>query len=245
VNARFAQALRGAAAPDGLTTWNGSDPAQRFAVYRNNVAASLRAALAAKFPLVEKLVGADYFAALAGAFARAHLPRAPRLALYGEDFADFVASFPPLARWPYLADVARLDAARLAAYHAADAPALGPADFAAVDDLAGLRLALHPCLRVVASPFAVLDMARALDAGDDCAGIDPDRAQTVVVARPRLDVLTLAAPPGMDAFLDALARGETVAAAVEATPGFDVGEGFRLIVAQGLARAFVAPEAAS
>jgi hypothetical protein len=245
VNARFAQALRAAAAPDGLTTWNGSDPAQRFAVYRNNVAASLRAALAARFPLVEKLVGADYFAALAGAFARAHLPRTPRLALYGEDFADFVASFPPLARWPYLADVARLDAARLDAYHAADAPALGPAEFAAVDDLAGLRLALHPSLRVVASRFAVFDMARALDAGDDCAGIDPDRAQTAVVARPRLDVLTLAAPPGMDAFVDELARGETVAAAVEATPGFDVGEGFRLIVAHGLARAFVAPEAAS
>ena len=245
MNAGFAQALIAAAAPDGLTTWNGSDPARRFAVYRNNVAASLRAALAAKFPLVEKLVGADYFAALAGAFARAHLPRAPRLALYGEDFADFVASFPPLARWPYLADVARLDAARLAACHAADAPALRPADFAAVDDLAGLRLALHPSLRVLASPFAILDMARALDAGGDCAGIDPDRAQVLVIARPRLDVLTLAAPPGMDAFVDALAHGETVAAAVEATPGFDVGEGFRLIVAQGLASAFIAPEAAA
>lgn len=32
--------------PVGLTVWNGSDPAVRFAVYRNNIMASLTEALA-------------------------------------------------------------------------------------------------------------------------------------------------------------------------------------------------------
>lgn len=35
--------------PPGLTTWNGSDPAHRFAVYRNNVIVSLVDALADTF----------------------------------------------------------------------------------------------------------------------------------------------------------------------------------------------------
>lgn len=35
--------------PPGLTAWNGSDPAHRFAVYRNNVIVSLVDALADTF----------------------------------------------------------------------------------------------------------------------------------------------------------------------------------------------------
>lgn len=47
----FAQALLNPAqsCPPGLTTWNGSDPARRFAVYRNNVIVSLVDALADTF----------------------------------------------------------------------------------------------------------------------------------------------------------------------------------------------------
>lgn len=36
--------------PAALITWNGSDPAQRFAVYRNNVTVSLLEAIADTFP---------------------------------------------------------------------------------------------------------------------------------------------------------------------------------------------------
>ena len=234
-----AHLLRREGTPPGLTTWNGSCPAQRFAVYRNNVAVSLRAALSAKYPGVEKLVGEAYFAALAGAFLRARPPTTPRLALYGEDFADFIEAFPPLAPWPYLADVARLEAAQLQAVHAADADALGPADFAAVADLTALRLVLHPSLRVLASRFAVADIADALEAGGDCAGLDPDRAQCVVIVRPRFAVRRLLAPPGMAAFLAALGAGDALIEAAEsaarAAPGFDAGRAFQLIVANGLA----------
>ena len=46
--AAFAQALLDPdlPCPSGLCTWNGSDPARRFAVYRNNVVVSLIDALA-------------------------------------------------------------------------------------------------------------------------------------------------------------------------------------------------------
>jgi hypothetical protein len=245
VNGAFALHLRrrDAGSPPGLTSWNGSSVAQRFDVYRNNVAVSLIEALAAKYPLIERLVGAEYFAALAGAFMRERMPAAPRLALYGEGFADFVEAFPPLAAWPYLADVARLEAARLAAYHAADAAALTARDFAAFDDLAGLRLALHPSLRVVVSRFAVADIVEALEDERDLSGLDPDRAQTVVVARPAQETRIHRAPSGMAQFLNALARGETIAdAAVAAGADFGATEAFRLLVEAGLCRAVIAED---
>lgn len=242
MNGAFARHLRrrDGGPPPGLASWNGSSVAQRFDVYRNNVAVSLIEALAAKYPLVERLVGAEYFSALAGAFMRERMPEAPRLALYGEGFADFVEAFPPLAAWPYLADVARLEAARLSAYHAADAPALTARDFAGFDDLAGLRLALHPSVRVVASRFAVADIASAVGDERDLSGLDPDRAQTVVVARPLQETQIHLAPDGMAPFLDALTRGETIAdAAAAAGAAFDAAAAFRLLVEAGLCRAVI------
>ena len=47
----------GSPAPAGLSTWNGSDPAQRFAVYRNNVLVVLRDALADTFPALRDHLG--------------------------------------------------------------------------------------------------------------------------------------------------------------------------------------------
>lgn len=69
----FAAALLDPArpAPAGLTSWNGSDPAQRFAVYRNNVTVSLIDALADTFPVVQALVGVDFFRTMAREFVRA------------------------------------------------------------------------------------------------------------------------------------------------------------------------------
>jgi len=49
--------------PSGLKTWNGSDPAPRFAVYRNNVVVSLVDALAQTFPVTQALVGEAFFRA--------------------------------------------------------------------------------------------------------------------------------------------------------------------------------------
>ena len=97
--------------PPGLSTWNGSDPAQRFAVYRNNVTVSLMDALAETFPVCQAMVGAPHFRDLARAFVRRHPPRSPVLARYGHGFADFIAECTLAAPWPYLPDLARLELA--------------------------------------------------------------------------------------------------------------------------------------
>src|SRR5918999_702162 len=103
----FAEALldRAKPVPEGLRSWTGSEPRKRYGVYRNNVATGLTRALAARFPVTEKIVGQEFFTAMARDFVLCNPPSSPVLLHYGEDFADFVSGFAPAASLPYLADI--------------------------------------------------------------------------------------------------------------------------------------------
>ncbi len=72
----FAQALLDAdrPIPYGITAHNAAVSARRFAVYRNNVVAGLVKALKSRFVVVDKIVGEEFFAAMARVFAAAFAP---------------------------------------------------------------------------------------------------------------------------------------------------------------------------
>jgi hypothetical protein len=146
-----------AAVPPGIVDPMGRPAPKRFSVYRNNVASSLTRALEAAFPTVRKLVGDDFFAAMAGVFLRAHPPRSRIMMLYGDALPGFLETFPPVAHLGYLPDVARLDQAMRESYHAADSKPLPEAEFQRlVDaDIVGLRLNLAPSARLVRSRWPV------------------------------------------------------------------------------------------
>ncbi|WP_372833199.1 HvfC/BufC N-terminal domain-containing protein, partial [Puniceibacterium confluentis] len=108
------------AVPAGLTDGNGHSAGRRYAVYRNNVAVSLRDALETGYPAIARLLGRENFRHVAGLHLRASPPETPCMMLYGADFPDFLASLAPLAHLPYLADVARIEWGLRCAYHAAD-----------------------------------------------------------------------------------------------------------------------------
>ena len=104
--------------------------------------------LQARFPAVEGIVGEEFFVAMARVFVAKMPPRTPILTTYGDEFADFIAAFEPARELAYLADVARLEAARTRAYHAADAAPVDPSCFGALDPhaverSAGLAAPLH------------------------------------------------------------------------------------------------------
>jgi hypothetical protein len=107
--------------PSGLTDPQGRPAGRRFNVYRNNVSVSLTEALRQAFPVVQKLVGEEFFTAMAQEHLRAHPPASPLMMFYGEAMPAFLSAFPPVAHLPYLADVARLELALRASYHAPDA----------------------------------------------------------------------------------------------------------------------------
>jgi hypothetical protein len=85
--------------------------AEALGVHRNTALHGLANALRLGHPTVDALVGEAFFDQAALAFARATPPASACLAGYGLDFADFLAAYGPARGLPYLADVARLDAA--------------------------------------------------------------------------------------------------------------------------------------
>src|SRR6266436_557889 len=101
----FAQALLDAdrPIPYGITAHNAVVSARRFAVYRNNVVAGLVKALKSRFVVVDKIVGEEFFAAMARVFVKEQPPRSPVLAIYGDEFATFIAAFDPARELAYLA----------------------------------------------------------------------------------------------------------------------------------------------
>jgi hypothetical protein len=211
--------------PSGLITWNGSDPEIRFAVYRNNVMVSLIDALADTYPVVQTLVGEEFFRAMARVFAQNNPPRTAVMAYYGRNFAEFVATFPPAASVPYLADVARLEMARVMAYHAADAAVVQTEALlnalADPEQLSSLRLVLHPSVRVIDSTFAILSIWAAHQDEASTLSVDPDIAQCVLVHRSELDVNALELATGTGAFVSALLTGQTLFDAAQAASGLD------------------------
>ena len=92
VQDRFAEALRHPelVAPDAVAGRQGRPVSKRFDVYRNNCVVSLCEALAAGFPVVETLVGEEFFKAMARVYVGEHPPCSPVLMEYGETFARFL-----------------------------------------------------------------------------------------------------------------------------------------------------------
>ena len=227
--------------PAGLKTWNGSDPLARIAVYRNNVVSSLIDALAETFPVVQALVGEEFFRAMALVFVRQAPPRSRILANYGEGFPEFVERFQPAQSVPYLPDMARLELARVRAYHGADAdPVVNQVVGLALpggERVAELCLDCHPSVAIVSSSYAVVSLWAAHHDESDLGAIDPTEPEDAIVLRRGLDVLVLAAPRGAAGFVTAISRGrnlgDAAAIATEAEPAFDLSATLALLLGHG------------
>lgn len=201
--------------PHGLSDGKGRPAGRRYNVYRNNVAVSLTEALESGFPATAKLIGAENFRNIAGLYLRQSPPDSPRMMLYGKGFGDFLDGFAPLAKYPYLGDVARLEFALRESYHAADSIPIDPAALGiAPEQLMASTLSLAPSLRLLRSPYPVVALWRY---NMEPRAPKPDAvAQDALILRAEFDPAPHVLPEGGAAFVTALLRGETLGAAYEA-----------------------------
>lgn len=215
--------------PPGLIDPKGRPARRRFDLYRNNVASSLVRVLQAGFPVVEKLVGHSFLAAMAGEFARAHPPTSRVMMLYGAEFPAFLSAFPPVAHLPYLPDVARLEQGLRQSYHAADRVPLSPDLLARMtpDALLSARISLAPSLVLLCSHWPVLSIWRLNQKGVALATQGPE---DLVILRKEFDPEPLALPKGGAAVLRGLLAGQTVGQALDGSDDADLARLMTLLI---------------
>ncbi len=244
---QFARALLSSepVLPSGLACPRGAVGAERFAIYRNNVAVSLIEALRSAYPVVNRLVGDEFFSAMARAHSLLHLPSSPVLLAYGGDFPDFIGAFEQAATLPYLAEVARLEWFWLESYHAAEAEPLviEALHTMAPFELPELRLNLHPSARLIHLVHPALAIWRAHQEPDDPGEMEfAEGPEHLLCVRPYADVEIVPLSHGAHAFLETVrARatiGEAVEAALNAEPDIAIADLFPTLFGAGVFAGF-------
>lgn len=201
----------------------------RIGIYRNTVQQSLIDILATAFPVVQRIVGPQFFKALAREFVIHHPPDVPQLSKYGGALATFIEGHPRVEQIPYLADVARLEWARSESYFARDSAPFNPVELSTIppDQLPNLRFQLHPATRLVLSNYPIhriwmVNQANVLDVPE----VDMSVCEHVIITRPHLEVTVRQLSAGDGAFMSAIAAGqslgEAAAAALRTEPQFDL-----------------------
>ena len=211
---------------DGLL--GDATPHLRFPIYRNNVSQALVGALRVRFPIVEQLVGPQFFSAMAGAYAAAHKPTSAVLIHYGASFAEYIAGYEAAATLPYLADVARFENAWWQAYHAFEAVPLEISALAAIapEDLGGLKFAFHPSFHMLQNSNGAASIWQWHQIANNPAHLEVPSQEFALVWRPHAEVAVRLIEADGFCFFEALKSGADLESAVlktlEQFPAFDL-----------------------
>jgi hypothetical protein len=221
-----------------ITPWvcaDGIAPASRLAVYRNNLHEGFIRTLALEFPVVHRLVGADYFRQLARAFLQRHPSRSGDLHHVGAPFASFLRAQFAGSEFRYLPDVAALEWACQECLVAEESEALDPSTLGEVplEHYGNLRFSLRSACRLLDSPFPILRIWEANQpesAASELISLDsaPDLLLLCrTTGRLRLHRLE----PGhyylLASFAAGLSLAEALAASLACDPQFDLGVALR------------------
>jgi uncharacterized protein (UPF0276 family) len=186
---RFFELVTGRKAPPAepvgwLRAAEGTRIDERTDVYRCAYAFRLVDCLRDDFPSVAVLTGAAFDGLVRDYVAR-HPPTHPSLRRLGVHFSAFAREHPLAKVWPWLADLAALEWARVEAFDAQEAAALTSRDLAAIEPARWPAFALRtsPSVRVLALGHPVDRVWRALQAGEAPPAVVAARANVVVYRR--------------------------------------------------------------
>lgn len=212
--------------PANLIRPDGRQAERRFAIYRNNVAVSLIDALQASFPVTHRLVGDEFFRAMAGEFARVEIPKSPILSEYGSSLPEFISNFGPANELRYLPDVAAVELAWVQSYHAADASSLTSLEGLNENELVEAICVFHPSVRLVGSSYPV----GTIWLGHQAEPFTPPaewKPEFVMLVRPDAEVVLHLLDEAEFSFAQALREGSKIEdaaiAALDQSSSFNVG----------------------
>jgi hypothetical protein len=217
----------------------------RLGVYRNNLREGFVKALAVEFPVLEKLVGAEFFRHTALEFQLQHPSRSGDLTHIGAPFADFLRARFGDGDFAWMPDVAELEWALECVANAPDHPAIEPGSLAGipVPRYQDLVFEPNPATRLVESRFPIVSIWQTNQPGVEPQTVNLEAGGDQVLVRRRgggLEFVRLA--PADFSFARMLARGTPLGLATDASLAidarFDLAHSLRaLILAGAFARA--------
>ncbi len=205
--------------------------ASGLAIYRNNVYGNYRNSLTHSYPVLEQLVGADYFRMLSDTYIASTPSLSGDVRVYGAGFADFLQDHEVATQLPYLPDVACLEWQCL---HVLAQPRSAPPDLSCLQKLnadryAVLRVALNRASALLASPYPVLRIWQVNQpdyVGDETIDL-AQGASHMLVLRHADTVSVLDLDIAEYAFISMLQQGlrwgDALQAALAINPDFDLG----------------------
>jgi len=213
--------------------------ARRLQIYHNNIYISLTNALSEVYPVVDRLVGDDFFKFMATEYTKKHPSQSGNLHEFGNQFPFFIESFEPAGELVYLSDVARLEWAYHSVFHAANSPNFDIPKLEQIteEDYHKLIFKPNPASQLVKSPYPILqiwkanqdDQAHDGDNNTIAETINLDDGETsLLVIRRNLDVEFQILDNAEHAFLDACYKQSNFFtacdAATQAEPECNVGQ---------------------
>lgn len=207
VQARFfAQMIRGEARAD------------RMHVYARAYHARLIGALREDYSCLAAHLGEAEFRRVAREYVARHPSTSPSLRDLGRHFASFVSEDPVSAQHPWLADLARLEWARIDVFDAPDLATLVLDDLARVPDGAwpGVRLQLAISARVLCVTWPVHLAWRKLEDGEAAPSLAPEPTTLIVWRREYAVVHRHATSAAEAEALACVVRGEAFSRVCEA-----------------------------
>lgn len=198
----FAAVLHSGAAPGGSLRSARVDPAQALQIHRNNHQQHRLEALAAVYPVLAKVLGAECFRTLCWQYLDHQPMRSGNLLEDGEQLPALLHTISALAYLPWLSDLARLEwtlrQVSLAPAQAHPALTLDALASYAAEPLTRLHLQRIPACALFHAPWSLLELWLSQQ-GPACASLraqPPQQAQWLLVSRPQLDVQLLSLSAG-------------------------------------------------
>jgi len=141
------------------------DADQLLQIYRNNFVLSLTEALEVTFPVLQVMVGDEFFAQLAKAFIRTVPMSNAAVAEFGGALPDFMLDLEQLKEMPYLADLARFEWAYSVRINRI--PTTEPFPYQGLsevgeDDYERIHFMVNPDITLFQSPWAIIELFRRL-----------------------------------------------------------------------------------
>jgi uncharacterized protein (UPF0276 family) len=203
---------------------------QRFALYRGNLVGTWNKTLAAAYPVLQELVGEEFFSGLTRAYGKAYPSDSGDLNHFGAHFARFLEEFEHVSDYPYFPDMARLEWQLHRAHYASGGHQVGAADFAKLspEQMDHVRLTINPACSLIRSDWAVVELWQAHQPGmENTFPAELTRPNDGLIVRPHWKVDLVSLPAAAFTLLNTLAQGgflgQALDDALEVDAEFDFG----------------------